>query len=281
MRIRNTNSRLEEEKKKKRMRRFIKRSILLLLLLCVFLVSFIQIYRVTSPYVSTVISGFTNEYLKIKEVSVVGASEYADAEIRAFIQPIIKVTPTILQLPISQIQGFLYTRSYLESAEIRKEFPGRVVIEVVEKKPVAMLVKNGLFLLDENGEIIRQMSTGENIDVPAITLEKELNENLAKELIKTACYIIQLDGKSLPFLMPSELNISGGQIVLRSLELKNKENSIPPIYFSLDGIEKKVLYVKKLWPEIVNKKDQLEYVDGRFRQGVLVKLKTAEVKNNG
>lgn len=281
MRVRSTKSRLEEEKKKKKIRRFIGRSIIVLLLLCGFIIGFVQVYRVSAPFVTAAVSKFAKEYLRIREVSLVGASEYADKEIMSFVQPLVNETGNIFQLPVSQIQGFLFTRRYLKKAEVRIEFPGRVVIEVVEKRPVAMLVKNGLFLLDENGEIVRQMSTGENIDIPAITVDKNLNEKLEKEMIRTACYIIQLDGKSLPLLMPSELSISGGQIILRSLELKNKENSIPPIYLGLNEIEKKIVYVKKLWPEIVNKKNELEYVDGRFSQGVLVKLKTTEVKNNG
>lgn len=281
MRVRNTTVRLEEEKRKKRIRRYIKRGILSTLVLSFLFMSFIQIYRITSPYTTKLFSVFSQKYLTIRELSIIGASEYADGEIRAYVEPIIKVCPTILSLPVSQIKGFLYTRNYLKKAEVRKELPGRLVIEIVEKKPVAMVVKNGLFLLDENGDMIRPMNLGENIDVPAITVEEGVNERLVKEMLKTACYLIQLDSRSSPLMMPSELNISGGLITVKSLELKNGENRIPPIYFSMDDIEKKVLYVKKLWPEIVNKKEALEYVDGRFKQGVLVKLKTKEVKNNG
>lgn len=281
MRARNTLARLEEEKKKKRMRRIVKRTILFTIVAAFLVMTFIQLHRITAPYTAKFVSFFSKRYLAIRELSVIGASEYADGEIRSYVEPIIKECPTILSLPVSQIKGFLYTRSYLKKAEVRKEFPGRIVIEVVEKKPVAMLVKGGLFLLDENGDMIRPMNVGENIDLPAITVEDGLNESLVKEMIKTACYLIQLDSRSSPLITPSELSISGGLITVRSLELKNKENKIPPIYFTADEIEKKVLYVKKLWPEIVNKRDQLEYVDGRFRKGVLVKLKTAEVKNNG
>ncbi len=281
MRARTTRSRLEEDMKKKTMRRHVKRFIFFTFLFAIFFMLFLQSYRLLSPYVSLAYNSFANKYLTIREVSIVGASEYADKDIRSYVDPIISVTPTILALPAAQIKSFLYTRSYLKKAEVRRELPGRVVIEVAEKKPIAILVKKDLFLVDENGDIIRQMKVGENLDLPVITLDSNLNEKLGRDMIRTACNLIQLDAKSSPLLMPSEVCISGGQITVRSLELKNSRNSIPPIYLTPDGIEKKILYVKKLWPEIVNKKEELEYIDGRFRQGVLVKLKNTEVKNNG
>lgn len=281
MTVRNTKLRLQEEAKKKRRRRFIKKSIFFSLIMAFLLTAVIQIYKLTSPFIYKAFCSFSQKYLLVKELSITGASDYADHEIRSYVEPIIKVTPNIFYLPINQIKGFLYTRGYLKSAEVRLELPGRVVIEVSEKRPVAMLIQNGFYLLDENGEIIRPMNIGENIDVPVITIEEGINIKAAHDMIKTACNIIQLDDKSLPLLMPSELKISTGLIIVKSLELKNKQNKIPPIYFSCNDIEKKVLYVKKLWAEIVNKKEQLEYVDGRFREGVLVKLKTTEVKDNG
>lgn len=274
MRHKNTRYRLEQERKKKTVRRFIKRFVLVFLLIIIISLATVQLSRLFSPAVSNILNSFTKEYLTIKEVSILGAGDYSEAEIRSYVEPIVNVNPNILTLPINQIKGFLYTRQYLKKAEIRKEFPARLVLEVVEKRPVAILVQNRFYLLDENGEIIRQMNTGENLDLPLITLDNDLNEKTSKEMIKTACFLLQLDNKSLPLLTPSELRISGGTIILRSLELKNKENLIPPIYFGLDGIEKKILYVKKLWPEIVNKREQIDYIDGRFREGVLVKLKT-------
>lgn len=283
MRVRSTVRRLEEEKKKKRLRKWIKRGILFTVIGLFMMVIFFQSYRFVKPYAEKVITYVNEGYFGVREFGVVGASEYGEKEIRGFVEPILKVSPNIFSLPISQIKGFLYTKTYIKRAEIRRELPGRIVIEVEEKRPVAVYVRKGeKILLDENGEMIRPMSLGENIDLPVVTVEEGLTKEREREMIRRACYLIELDNKSSPLLMPSELTITGGAIVLKSLELKIEgEKKIVPIFFSPNDIEKKVLCVKRVWPEIVKKKEQLEYIDGRMKQGVLVKQKSTEVRTNG
>lgn len=281
MRNRNTSNRLGQEKRKKFWRKLTKRGLFLVFALGLLALLIIQSANFAGPHISAGLKKFTAEHLGVKELAIIGASDYADKDIRSYIEPILKVNPNLLTLPFENIKSFLLSRSYISKAEIRKEFPWRLVVAVNEKKTVALMVKNGFFLLDESGEIIRPMSVGENIDVPVVTADAGVGEAAVADAVKTACYLIQLDNKSLPYLMPSEIRVVAGGVVLRSMELKNGDNAMPPVYFSLDGIEKKVLYVKKLWPELLKKKNEIEYIDGRFREGVVVKFKTTEVKYNG
>lgn len=275
------NERIMQTKKKKKGRKLI-----LLILIIVFIISVssmtvVQAIKYLGPVFIKGISSFSDRFFKIKEVAIVGAGEYGEKEIREFVMPMVSVNPNLLTFPLSQIRIFLATRPYLSVAELRKELPGRLVISVKEKKTVAILVRDGFFHVDENGNIIRPMHSGENIDVPVITVEENVSIDEMGEYLKTVAFIINLDSKSAPNLAFSELRITKNGIVARSLDLKNENSTIPPIYFPVNYTEKKLLQIKKLWPELVKKKNQIDYIDNRFKKGIVVKLKTTEEHYDG
>lgn len=275
------NERIIQTKKKKRGRKLILLTLIVVFLISVASMTIIQAIKYLGPAFTKGVTSFTDRFFKIREVAIIGAGEYGEKEIREFVTPMVKVNPNLLTFPVSQIRIFLATRPYLSIAELRKELPGRLVISVKEKKTVAILFKDGFFHIDENGNIIRPMYSGENIDVPVITVDENINSEEMGEYLKTIAFIINLDSKSTPNLSFSELRITKNGIIARSLDLKNENSSIPPIYFPVDYAEKKLLQIKKLWPELVKKKNQIDYIDNRFKKGIVVKLKTTEEHYDG
>lgn len=275
------NERIMQTKKKKRGRKLILLTLIIVFIISVSSMTVVQAMKYLGPVFIKGISSFSDRFFKIKEVAIVGAGEYGEKEIREFVMPMVSVNPNLLTFPLSQIRIFLATRPYLSVAELRKELPGRLVISVKEKKTVAILVRDGFFHVDENGNIIRPMNSGENIDVPVITVEENVSIDEMGEYLKTVAFIINLDSKSAPNLAFSELRITKNGIVARSLDLKNDNSTIPPIYFPVNYTEKKLLQIKKLWPELVKKKNQIDYIDNRFKKGIVVKLKTTEEHYDG
>ncbi|MCX7770341.1 MAG: cell division protein FtsQ/DivIB [Proteobacteria bacterium] len=275
------NERIIQTKKKKKGRKLFLLTLILVFLISAGTMTAIQLVKFLGPVFTKGVIEFSDRFFKIREIAIVGAGEYGEREIREFITPMVKVNPNLLTFPLSQIRVFLATRPYLSIAELRKELPGRLVIAVKEKKTVAILIKDGFFHIDENGNIIRPMYNGENIDVPVITVEESLGAEDLTDYLKTIALIINLDNKSAPNLAFSELRITKNGIIARSLELKNDNNTIPPIYFPMDYAEKKLLQIKKLWPELVKKKNQIDYIDNRFKKGIVVKLKTTEEHYDG
>lgn len=275
------NERIIQTKRKKRGRKFILLALIFVFLISVTTMTVMQAIKYIGPAFTKGISSFTDRFFKIKEVAIIGAGEYGEKEIREFVTPMVKVNPNLLTFPLSQIRIFLATRPYLSIAELRKELPDRLVISVKEKKTVAILIKDGFLHIDENGNIIRPMYSGENIDVPIITIDENISENQIGEYLKTIAFIINLDSKSTPNLAFSELRITKNGIIARSLDLKNENSTIPPIYFPINYNEKKLLQIKKLWPELVKKKNQIDYIDNRFKKGIVVKLKTTEEHYDG
>jgi cell division septal protein FtsQ len=275
------NEKIIQKKRKKRGRKFFLISLITIFLLTVTTMIVIQTIKYLGPTITKGISDFSNKFFMIREVAIIGAGEYGEKEIRDFVTPMVKVNPNLLTFPLSQIRMFLATRPYINIAELRKELPGRLVISVKEKKTVAIIVKDGFFHIDENGNIIRPMYSGENIDVPVVTVDENLKIEDITDYLKTIALIISLDSKSAPNLSFSELRVTKDGIIARSLDLKNDNNTIPPIYFPFDYAEKKLIHIKKLWPELVKKKNQIDYIDNRFKKGIVVKLKTTEEHYDG
>ncbi len=275
------NERILKTKKKKKGRKLILLTIITVFLFSVVSLTIVQAIKYLGPVFSKGILSFSDKFFRIKEIAIIGAGEYGEKEIREYITPIVKVNPNLITFPLSQVKIFLATRPYLNMAELRKELPGRLVISVKEKKTVAILIKDGFFHLDENGDIIRPMYSGENIDVPIVTIDESMKDEEIGDYLKTVAFIITLDSRSAPNLAFSELKIAKGEIVARSLDLKNENNMIPPIYFPVHNTEQKLLQVKKLWPELVKKKNQIDYIDNRFKKGIVVKLKTTEEHYDG
>ncbi len=279
MNRRNITNKLEKERKKKTLKRFIKKTILFFSIVGILILFASQTYSLTRPLIKEEFTRFTKEFLMIRELAVIGASDFADKEIRSFIKPIIDVNPNIFTFPMENIKLFLATRPYISKAHVRKELPGRIVVDIKEKKPIAIFFDGDLKLLDENGEVIRPMSIGENIDVPIITLEK-INEDSMANYLKSGCNFISLDNQSTPYLLPSEVRLTPSYIEIKSLELKTSSNYIPSVYIGYDELEKKILNLKKLWTDIVNKKENIEYVDARFSKGISINQKNiVEVKD--
>ncbi len=267
----NLRQKLESERKKSMVKRLIKKLVLVFFIIGIGFLLVSHTYSLTKPFVENELSSFSKEFLTIRELSIIGASEFADKEIRSFVNPIIEINPNIFTFPTENVKLFLATRPYIESAFIRKEMPNRIAVEIKEKKPVAILLDSELKLLDENGEVIRPMSTGENIDVPVISVTDDSDTSSFR--LRMGCQFILLDNQSTPFILPSEIKLFQNHMEIKSLDLKTSRNEVPSIYISYEEMEKKILNLKKLWTDIVNKKENIEYVDARYLKGLSVKQK--------
>lgn len=275
-------ARLERDRKKKQKRKVVAKAILAVVALLLVSIATVASARVVGPPLARACSGFSERFFSVSEVSIKGASEYAEKDIRGYVEPIIKLKPGMFSVPSREIAGWLASRPYLRGAEVRREFPGKIVIAVEEKKMVALVVRHGFEIVDESGAVVRPMCVGENIDLPVITIEPGMRADAADEGIRNAASFVASDTKTVPALTPSEILVTPAGLVLKSSDLKRQDATVVPVYLGSDELPRKMEYLKKIWPDVVAKKDGIEYIDGRFRKGVVVKQKTStEVAAHG
>ena len=151
----------------------------------------------------------------------------------------VDIHSNLLAINISQVKSLLESHPWIAGAEIIRNWPNRLVINVRENKPVALLSrKTGLFYLDNKGHIIAAASPTQELDFPVVTGLENFIFNTASSdpipaILQDAMKLLQLSSRNnsiLPEQNISEIHITdNGSIILYLLERAF------PIYMGKDG----------------------------------------------
>lgn len=159
---------------------------------------------------------------------------------------------------------------------VSKEPPSELIIDITEKKPIAIILKkNELYLIDEEQEIFPIKNYDKAFDLPIISglntdeAKSKTDINLAINFLK----VIYTSGKYLQNLI-SEINMKDTtKIVVKT------NDAIIPFYFPRIQSKDAVLYKEKLDlfkdfidEEIMIKKINYEYVDLRYSNQIVAKI---------
>lgn len=149
-------------------------------------------------------------YLAIKEIKVGGNMRVSRAEILEMAG--VNIGDNLLEINAADIKKGVRVNPWVSEANVSKNFPDRFNIEIKERRPVALINLDSLYLVDENGTIFKKTSIGDDIDLPIITgLTKEDIEagGKASELAIKAINLINLLAKDGIFTHEelSEINI--------------------------------------------------------------------------
>ena len=74
----------------------------------------------------------------------------------------------ILLFDINAVQERLQTIPWVKSAQVRKVFPSSLKVDVLERKPFALLEDGGLALVDEDGVVLEKETSPSEWDLPII-----------------------------------------------------------------------------------------------------------------
>jgi cell division septal protein FtsQ len=90
-------------------------------------------------------------WLQVKEIQINGLHQIDRGEILDALG--VPKGANVLSLKASQLAARLKGLSWLRSSVVRIDLPGRIVVEVVEKRLLAIVHANDSFLLDMDGEL--------------------------------------------------------------------------------------------------------------------------------
>jgi len=93
---------------------------------------------------------------QVREIRWEGLHHLKEPEMTARFRPM--VGRSLFKIDIAQIQAELQANSWVKEVAVRKEFPDRLIIRVVERIPAAVEVDSGRppILRDEEGKILEQ-----------------------------------------------------------------------------------------------------------------------------
>jgi cell division protein FtsQ len=82
----------------------------------------------------------------------------------------VDIHSNLLAINVVQVQSLLESHPWIAKAEVIRDWPNRLLIQVKERNPVALLNREtGLFYLDSDGRIIAAANPAQELDFPVIT----------------------------------------------------------------------------------------------------------------
>lgn len=115
----------------------------------------------------TVRYAHTAEAFAIREIIIEGNHQLEDIDVRRAAR--LHVGSNIFEVSAEEARNHLLQHPWVEEAKVVRRLPGRVRIEVVERRPVALVALDQLYLVSDDGAVFKRLGVDDPVDVPVIT----------------------------------------------------------------------------------------------------------------
>ncbi len=201
--------------------------------------------------------------LDIKDTVIVCRNSEVKQEIQQNLENI--SMGNILLFDIGHLQETLAAHRWVKEVRIRKILPSTLKIEIKERTPLALLKKENLYLIDEEGIHLEKIESREELDLPLLVDSNNFQKDYKEKL--------ELAWECLRSLSPSEkeqlevLDLSEYENI--TVQLKNKKTKL---ILGNDQFSQKLKTFQKYSAKL-GKFGNLEYVDLRFPDRFIIKPK--------
>jgi len=179
--------RRREEEGGERFQRIVKKVIrmafqLLLLSFFLLIVHWVYIHLLGDPY------------FRVREVEVEGGRKVPQDTLLSLTA--LEGMPNLFSVNLKEVVRRLESHPWIEQVRVRKVFPNKILIQIEEKKPMAIIQLEELYYIDIKGEIFSPVMNKDEFNYPYLTgltrqgLEKDPLE--AKGLIMKALEILRM-----------------------------------------------------------------------------------------
>ena len=190
----------------------------------------------------------SSPYFHVREVSVRGLKELTEKEVLTAAD--IKLAQNLLAVNTDAVTRRIRGNNWVEDVYIGRELPGKLVMEVKERTPLALVKMSGEFyLMDVKGFIFKRLGKNDEVDFPVITGISGKNHIQTPLLLNTLNLLKVLSESSeYPYLgMISEMNVDDlfGLSVISDNGLYLKLGS--------EGFEEKLKKLKPVLDDLENR----------------------------
>ena len=193
-----------EEKGGERFQRIVKKVIrmafqLLLLSFFLLIVHWVYVHLLGDPY------------FRVREVEVEGGQKVTKETLLSLAA--VEGMPNLFSVNLKEVVRGLESHPWIDQVRVRKVFPNKILIQIEEKKPMAIIQLEELYYIDIKGEIFSPVRNRDEYNYPYLTgltrqgLEKDPAE--AKGLIMKALELLRMidQEKVLPLKEISEIHM--------------------------------------------------------------------------
>ena len=201
---------------------------------------------------------------EIKHIKVIDSQQSKETDIR---EKISNLSDNLLLLDKQILQNEIEQVPWVKRANIKKIFPNKIQVQVIENDPYAIFLNEGVpFLIDLDGTIITQISD-QSIDTSMIQiLGEKANENLESLIKSINIHFPELlnDIKSLEYIELRRWNMK----LRRDLKIKLPD----------EKIDQSIINLKRLFVEQNVSESNIIEIDLRIHGRASVKVLEGKVK---
>ncbi len=104
---------------------------------------------------------------QVQEVTVEGNTRVTAERILEIAR--VDDSPNMLSLDLDEVEARLVSDPWIKAAEVSRELPDKLMVDVQEHEPLALIALGALYLTDARGEIFKRVEPGEHFDFPVLT----------------------------------------------------------------------------------------------------------------
>ena len=135
-------------------------------------------------------------YFEIKETSVRGLKELTEKDILTLVE--IKHGQNILAVNVDVLEKRVAVNPWIKNVYIGREFPNRLVVDVRERNPIALIKQaSDFYLMDSEGIVFKKMAKGDEVDLAIITGINVQDKTKSKLLSDTLSLLRVFSGSNL------------------------------------------------------------------------------------
>lgn len=203
----------------------------------------------------------TSPEFTLREVAVEGADKVPADWVRAELEPL--TGRSIVELPSESIERRLETHPWVHRAEVRKRLPDRLEVTLEERRPAALLSRDGeLHFLDADGVAFApfdpDLSTGDLLLVSGSSRPEEL-----RAAMTVAMRLVALD---------AELGSQLSEVeVLSERDFRLYSAALPfPLVVGADDLGRRLDSLRDVLPVLEDRLDAVGAIDLRFERTIVV-----------
>ena len=129
------------------------------------------IYRLSGPFSIAAASFYDfvldNPYFSVREIQVRGVEKVSGSEIVAIAG--LRRGTSIWKIDLAAIEKKIAKHAWVRRVLVRREFPHRIIIDVEERVPKAIVAIRKLYYVDADGLVFKEIGPGENVKYPLLT----------------------------------------------------------------------------------------------------------------
>lgn len=130
-----------------------------------------------------------SDYFKLKETIVKGVSRLTEEEVKQLAG--VDRDTNILAADLDSIVAGIKKNPWVREVGLRRVLPDRLIIEIVEREPLALIRNDrSFYLLDQDGTIFKNLEWDDPVDLPVMTGFSD-GESLDEDLVRGAMELIE------------------------------------------------------------------------------------------